>query len=123
MPDKADRVMRTAADLYGSAVAEGARQRRSAKQQLDHWAVERAVSSRHTAARQTARALYDRRRAIGDGHCATCSIASSASCITARRLARSSILSGHSQRTMIASQPKRGGFEPATLARLAPSGV
>ena len=42
------------------------------------------------------RALSDRRRAIGDGHCATCSIASSASCITARRLARSSILSGHS---------------------------
>ena len=52
MADKADRVTRTAADLYGSAVAEGARQRRSAKQQLDHWAVERAVSSRHTAARQ-----------------------------------------------------------------------
>ena len=70
MADKADRVTRTATDLYGSAVAEGARQRRSAKQQLDHWAVERAVSSRHTAARQTARALYDRRRAIGDGHAA-----------------------------------------------------
>ena len=32
MADKADRVTRTAADLYGSAVAEGARQRRSAKQ-------------------------------------------------------------------------------------------
>jgi hypothetical protein len=53
MPDKADRVTRTAADLYGSAVAEGARQRRSAKQQLDHWArVGRAVTRRHTAARQ-----------------------------------------------------------------------
>jgi len=38
MADKADRVTRTAADLYGSAVAEGARQRRSAKQQVDHWA-------------------------------------------------------------------------------------
>ena len=48
-----DRVTRTAADLYDSAVAEGARQQRSAKQQLDHWArVGRAVSSRHTAARQ-----------------------------------------------------------------------
>ena len=48
-----DRVTRTAADLYDSAVAEGARQHRSAKQQLDHWArVGRAVSSRHTAARQ-----------------------------------------------------------------------
>jgi predicted ABC-type ATPase len=53
MADKADRVTRTAADLYGSAVAEGARQRRSAKQQLDHWArVGCAASSRHTAARQ-----------------------------------------------------------------------
>jgi hypothetical protein len=47
-----DRVTRTATDLYDSAVAEGARQRRSAKQQLEHWArVGRAVSSRHSAAR------------------------------------------------------------------------
>jgi hypothetical protein len=53
MGERADRVTRTATDLYDSAVAEGARQRRSAKQQLDHWArVGRAVSSRHTAARQ-----------------------------------------------------------------------
>jgi hypothetical protein len=53
MAERADRVTRTATDLYNSAVAEGARQRRSAKQQLDHWArVGRAVSSRHTAARQ-----------------------------------------------------------------------
>ena len=53
MAERADRVTRTAADLYDSAVAEGARQHRSAKQQLDHWArVGRAVSSRHTAARQ-----------------------------------------------------------------------
>jgi ParD-like antitoxin of type II bacterial toxin-antitoxin system len=53
MADRADRVTRTAADLYDSAVAEGARQHRSAKQQLDHWArVGRAVSSRHSAARQ-----------------------------------------------------------------------
>jgi len=35
-----------------SAATEGARQSRSAKQQLDHWArIGRAVSSRHTAAR------------------------------------------------------------------------
>lgn len=48
-----DRVTRFAADLLDSAAAEGARQSRSAKQQLDHWArVGREVSSRHTAARR-----------------------------------------------------------------------
>ena len=53
MADTADRVTRFAADLLDSAAAEGARQSRSAKQQLDHWArVGRAVSSRHSAARQ-----------------------------------------------------------------------
>ncbi len=49
----ADRVTRFAADLLDSAAAEGARQSRSAKQQLDHWArVGRAVSSRDSAARR-----------------------------------------------------------------------
>ncbi len=53
MADTADRVTRFAADLVDSAAAEGARQSRSAKQQLDHWArVGRAVSSQHTAARR-----------------------------------------------------------------------
>jgi len=53
MADTADRVTRFAADLLDSAAAEGARQSRSAKQQLDHWArVGRAVSSQHTAARR-----------------------------------------------------------------------
>ncbi|WP_156689415.1 TA system antitoxin ParD family protein [Mycobacterium sp. Marseille-P9652] len=53
MADSADRVTRFAADLMDSAAAEGARQSRSAKQQLDHWArVGRAVSSQHTAARR-----------------------------------------------------------------------
>ncbi len=53
MVNKADRVTRVAADLLDSAAAEGARQSRSAKQQLDHWArVGRAVSSRQTAARR-----------------------------------------------------------------------
>jgi hypothetical protein len=48
-----DRVTRVAADLIESATAEGARQSRSAKQQLDHWArVGRAVSSQHSAARR-----------------------------------------------------------------------
>jgi hypothetical protein len=46
-------VTRFAADLLDSAAVEGARQSRSAKQQLDHWArVGRAVSSQQTAARR-----------------------------------------------------------------------
>jgi hypothetical protein len=53
MTETADRVTRFAADLVDSAAAEGARQSRSAKQQLDHWArVGRAVSSQQTAARR-----------------------------------------------------------------------
>jgi hypothetical protein len=53
MSAPADKVMRIAADLVESAASEGARQSRSAKQQLDHWArVGRAVSSQHTAARR-----------------------------------------------------------------------
>jgi ParD-like antitoxin of type II bacterial toxin-antitoxin system len=48
-----DRPTRIAADLFEAATVEGARQRRSAKQQIDHWArVGRAVSMKHTAARQ-----------------------------------------------------------------------
>lgn len=53
MANVADRVTRVAADLMDSAAAEGARQSRSAKQQLDHWArVGRAVSSHQTASRR-----------------------------------------------------------------------
>lgn len=53
MTEAPDRVTRFAADLMDSAAAEGARQSRSAKQQLDHWArVGRAVSSQHSAARR-----------------------------------------------------------------------
>ena len=53
MSEAADRVTRFAADLVDSAAAEGTRQSRSAKQQLDHWArVGRAVSSQHTASRR-----------------------------------------------------------------------
>jgi hypothetical protein len=52
MTNIADRVTRVAADLVESAAIEGARQSRSAKQQLDHWArVGRAVSSHQTASR------------------------------------------------------------------------
>ena len=50
IPDKPTRV---AADLLAAAAVEGARQSRSAKQQLDHWArVGLAVSMPHTAARR-----------------------------------------------------------------------
>src|ERR1700704_3844876 len=53
MADTAGRVTRFATDLVDSAAAEGARQSRSAKQQLDHWArVGRAVSMTQTAARR-----------------------------------------------------------------------
>lgn len=53
MTPTADRVTRIAADLMDSAAAEGARQSRSAKQQLDHWArVGRALSGQHSAARR-----------------------------------------------------------------------
>ena len=53
MTNTADRVTRVAADLMDSAAAEGARQSRSAKQQLDHWArVGREVSNQQTAARR-----------------------------------------------------------------------
>lgn len=48
-----DRVTRVAADLLEAAAVEGARQSRSAKQQLDHWArVGRAVSTQQSAARR-----------------------------------------------------------------------
>jgi len=48
-----DRPTRVASDLLEAASVEGARQSRSAKQQLDHWArVGLAVSMPHTAARR-----------------------------------------------------------------------
>src|ERR1700744_3773600 len=53
MTNTTDRVTRVAADLRDSEAGEGARQSRSAKQQLDHWVrVGRAVSSQQTAARR-----------------------------------------------------------------------
>lgn len=53
MANAAERVTRVAADLMDSAAAEGARQSRSAKQQLDHWArIGRSVSAQHSAARR-----------------------------------------------------------------------
>jgi hypothetical protein len=62
-----DRVTRVAADLIDSATAEGARQSRSAKQQLDHWArVGRAVSSQHTASRRRVEAALAGHVSISD---------------------------------------------------------
>lgn len=53
IPAAKDKPTRVAADLMDSAAVEGARQSRSAKQQLDHWArVGRAVSATQSAARQ-----------------------------------------------------------------------
>lgn len=53
MAEAQDKVTRFAADLVDAAAAEGARQSRSAKQQLDHWArVGRAVTGYETAARR-----------------------------------------------------------------------
>ncbi|WP_024793952.1 TA system antitoxin ParD family protein [Tomitella biformata] len=52
MPSATDRPTRVDRELFDSAAAEGKRQSRSAKQQLDHWIrVGRAVSSHESAAR------------------------------------------------------------------------
>jgi hypothetical protein len=62
-----DRVTRVSSDLMDSAAAEGARQSRSAKQQLDHWArVGRSVSTQHTAARRRVEAALAGRLSLGE---------------------------------------------------------
>ncbi|OBG71666.1 hypothetical protein A5714_13095 [Mycobacterium sp. E2462] len=62
-----DRVTRVASDLMDSAAAEGARQSRSAKQQLDHWArVGRAVSSQQTASRRRVESALAGRLGTGE---------------------------------------------------------
>jgi hypothetical protein len=62
-----DRVTRVSSDLMDSAAAEGARQSRSAKQQLDHWArVGRSVSTQHTAARRRVEAALTGRLSLGE---------------------------------------------------------
>lgn len=67
MTSPADRVTRFAADLMDSAAAEGARQSRSAKQQLDHWArVGRAVSSQQSAARRKVEAALSAETPLRD---------------------------------------------------------
>lgn len=53
MPATADRPTRVPSDLFDSAVVEGARENRSAKQQLEHWArVGRSVCAQETASRR-----------------------------------------------------------------------
>lgn len=67
MPPTADKVTRLAADLVASAMAEGARQNRTGRQQLEHWArVGRAVSSRHTAARRRVEAALGGRLPLNE---------------------------------------------------------
>jgi hypothetical protein len=52
MAAAADRPTRVPSELFDSAVAEGAKENRSAKQQLEHWArVGRSVCARQTASR------------------------------------------------------------------------
>lgn len=52
MAATADRPTRVPADLFDSAVVEGAKENRSAKQQLEHWTrVGKAVCARETASR------------------------------------------------------------------------
>src|SRR5947199_8530508 len=53
MPAAADRPTRVPSDLLDDAVVEGAKENRSAKQQIEHWArVGRSVSARQTASRR-----------------------------------------------------------------------
>lgn len=62
-----DRVVRFASELFDAAAVEGARQRRSAKQQLDHWArVGRTVSAHHSAGRQRVEAAVAGTVALSD---------------------------------------------------------
>lgn len=62
-----DKVTRFAADLVDAAAAEGARQSRSARQQLDHWVrVGRAVSSFSTAQRHRVEAALSGQLPMGE---------------------------------------------------------
>jgi hypothetical protein len=58
MAATADRPTRVASDLFDSAVVEAAKENRSAKQQLEHWArVGRSVCARQTASRHRVEAV------------------------------------------------------------------
>ena len=63
----ADKVTRFAADLVDAAAVEGARNSRSTKQQLDHWArVGRTVSTHHSTARRRVEAALDGTLTLSD---------------------------------------------------------
>ncbi|SEC36410.1 ParD-like antitoxin of type II toxin-antitoxin system [Rhodococcus jostii] len=67
MHNTGDKVTRLTADLVASAIAEGQRQHRTGRQQLELWArVGRAVSSRQTAARHRAEDALAGRLPIGE---------------------------------------------------------
>lgn len=67
VPDAVDKVTRFSAALVDEASREGARENRSARQQLEHWArVGRGVSSRSTAARRRVEAALAGRLPVGD---------------------------------------------------------
>lgn len=67
MPPVADRPTRVPSDLFDSAVVEGAKENRSAKQQLEHWArVGRSVCARQTASRRRVEAALAGRVPIED---------------------------------------------------------
>lgn len=65
MTATADRPTRIPSDLFDSAVVEGAKENRSAKQQLEHWArVGRSVCARQTASRRRVEAALAGRLAV-----------------------------------------------------------
>ncbi|HEY3737745.1 MAG TPA: hypothetical protein VGL26_09890 [Jatrophihabitans sp.] len=67
MYDTGDKVTRFAAELVEAAAAEGARQSRSARQQLDHWVrLGRAVSAYSTSTRSRVEAALAGRLAMNE---------------------------------------------------------
>ena len=67
MSATSDRPTRVPSDLLDDAVVEGAKENRSAKQQLEHWArVGRSVSARETASRRRVEAALAGRVGVGD---------------------------------------------------------
>lgn len=60
MPGATDKVTRMDADLVDSAIAEGRRQQRTGRQQLEHWAlVGRSVTAHETASARRIQAVLD----------------------------------------------------------------
>ena len=67
MTNVADRVTRFASDLVDDAAAEGERENRSARQQLEHWArIGREVSSQRAVARRRVEAALRGRTPLAE---------------------------------------------------------